>query len=70
MSEEKIVANLEKGYLIGAYCSVCNKVIISKTKLLEQELATKTIFNIKQLLFTCDNYSAAKDTHCSFCMCH
>ena len=35
LSEEQIATNLEIGYLIGAHCSICNKVIITKTKLIE-----------------------------------
>ena len=67
MSEEQIVANLEKGYLKGTHCGACNKVIVNKTKLTEQESATETIFNTKKLLFTCDNHR--KKNKCSFCMC-
>ena len=35
LSDEQIVANLEKGYLIGTYFSVYNKVIVNKKKLTE-----------------------------------
>ena len=69
LSEEQIVANLEKGYLRGAHCSVCKKIIVNKKKLTTQESATKTMFSMKRLLFTCDNYSAANDINCTFCMC-
>jgi len=69
LSEEQIVANLEKGYLLGAKCSLCNKVIVNKTRLTDQEAATETIFNSKSLLFSCDNYKAAMDIPCIFCMC-
>ena len=68
--QEQIVSTLEKGYLIGAHCSACIKVIVNKTKLIEQELATKTMFNMKWLLLTYDNYSAAKDTYFFFCISH
>ena len=68
LSEEQIIANLEKGYLIGAHYSVCNKVIANKMKLEGQESATETMFNKKRLLFNYNNYSTAKDIHCSFCM--
>ena len=70
LSEEQDVRNLDNGYLSGAHCSVCKKVIVNKTKLTEQESATETMFNKKRLLFTCNNYSAANDMHCSFFICH
>ena len=59
---------MEKGYLIGSHYSLYNKVIVNKIKLTEQESATETMFNVKGLLSTCDNYSAAKDIHCYFHM--
>ena len=67
--EEEIVGNLDSGYLLGAKCSACQKVIVSKTKLADEEKATKTLFNRKFFLFTCDNFRAANGMSCVFCMC-
>ena len=70
LSEEQIPSNLEKGYLLGSTCSVCNKSIVNKTKLTDKESESETVFNRKCLLLVCDNFKAANDIFCSFCMCH
>ena len=69
LSEEQIIGNLDSGYLLGASCSVCNKVIVHKNNLTDEEKATETMFNRKLLLLTCDNFRAANDVSCRFCMC-
>lgn len=69
LSEEQIIGNLDSGYLLGASCSVCNKVIVNKNNLTDEEKATETMFNRKLLLLTCDNFRAANDVYCRFCMC-
>ena len=69
LSEEQIPSNLEKGYLLGSTCSVCNKSIVNKTKLTDKESESETMFNRKCLLCVCDNFKAANDITCSFCMC-
>ena len=68
--EEQIAVNLEKSYLLGTHCSAWKKVIISKKKLIDEELATETMFNRKLLLLTCDNCSGANGMPCTFCMYH
>ena len=69
LPEEQIISNLEQSYLLGAYCSSYEKVIINKIKLIDHESATENIFNRKQLLFTCNNYSVTNNIPCLFCMC-
>ena len=61
--------NLENGYLSGARCSVCEKIIVNKSNLINEESASETIFNKKNLMFSCENYSTSKEIPCSFCMC-
>ena len=70
LSQEQIISNLEKGYLLGSKCSACKKNIVNKTKLTDKESESETMFNRKCLLFVCDNFRAPKDITCSFCMCH
>lgn len=60
LSEEQDVRDLENGYLSGARCSACENIIVNKSKLINEESATETIFNKKWLIFSCENYSASK----------
>ena len=69
LSEEQIVGNLDTGYLKGATCGACKKIIVSKNTLSEEEKEKETMFNTKLLLFTCENYRAANDISCKYCMC-
>ena len=69
LSEEQDAQNLDNGCLKGTQCSACNKVIVNKTKLLDEEFSTGTIFNRKYLLFAYDNRKSTKKEPYSFCMC-
>ena len=69
LSEEQIIGNLDSGYLKGATCSVCKKVVVHKTTLTDEEKAKETMFNAKLLLFTCENFRATNYISCRFCMC-
>ena len=59
----------KSGYLRKAAWLKCNKRLINKNKLLEDQKAVLTLLHSKYLAHACKCYRTRQDVPCKYCMC-